>query len=100
MLYNQTSLANVTNAFDLITYANNSTDGLMAGLFVIAIFFVLVMNLLKYEPDKMNALGVASFITFILSFLFFTIKLMSLYWMLAFLVLTLVFLTIGWLRNS
>lgn len=63
--YNLTELRAAQNPADLTTYANHSTRGLFMGLFVIALFFVLLYILKRWEFYK--AILAASFATFIVS---------------------------------
>lgn len=86
MTYNLTQLQASEKVSELFIYANDSTGGvLMTGL-MIAIFFVLLMVLKRYEFT--HAVVTASFLCFILSSLAAYTGFMSLYAVLLFLTLT------------
>jgi len=64
-LYNMTQLQAATTVNKLFVYANDTTGGVMMGLFMIAVFFVMLMALLKWGFQ--DALLVSGFVCFILS---------------------------------
>jgi len=64
-LYNMTQLQQATTVSGLFQYANDATGGIMIGLFMIAVFFVMLMMFLKH--GFISALLASSFICFLLS---------------------------------
>lgn len=85
MTYNLTNLTNADNIWGLINYANQSTDSLMVGLFMIAIFFILLMALKQFTFIK--AAFASSFISFILSLLLTYSKLLNFIYPLTFFIM-------------
>ena len=65
MTYNMTALQEATTVNKLFLFANDATGGVMMGLFMIAIFFVMVMSLKRYSFQ--DALLTSGFVCFILS---------------------------------
>jgi hypothetical protein len=63
--YNLTNLTNAQNVGDLVTFANSSTEGFFIGLVMVAIFFILLMALKKWEFT--NALLASSWVSFLLA---------------------------------
>jgi hypothetical protein len=68
-LYNVTNgtnpLSNATDIGDLFLYAYRATDGAVFTFFIIAVFFILMMGLSRFEfKDRLVA---SSFVCFILS---------------------------------
>lgn len=86
MTYNLTNLTNSDNIWGLFNYANQSTNSLLVGLFIIAIFFILLMALRQYTFIK--AAFASSFISFILSMLLTYSKLLNFVYPLTFFILT------------
>lgn len=64
-LYNLTGLKASTTLVDLIIVANDATDQLLMGAFLIGIYIVMLMGMLKYGFK--NSVIVSSFICFFLS---------------------------------
>lgn len=60
-----TELQNALTVSDLVTYANDATSQILAGIFIIALFFILLFILNKWDFDK--AIFAASFAAFIVS---------------------------------
>jgi len=65
LTYNITALQEADTVYKLFEYANMSTEYSLFGLFMIAIFFVMLMALKK--NDFLDALITSSFICFVLS---------------------------------
>lgn len=85
MTYNMTQLAASDTAQELVVYANDATDGILFALFVMAVFFIMLMALKKYDFD--SALLVSSFACFILSAILVYAELLALIWALIFLII-------------
>lgn len=68
MTYNMTALQASDSFSKLIIYANSSTGDILVGLFVVAIFFVGVLALKRYDFDV--TIPAMSFLCFIVSLLF------------------------------
>jgi len=85
MSYNITQLQASTTIIKLVVYANDAVDGLLLGLFIIAIFFVLLMVMKKYEFDFV--LFTSSWISFVLSSILVYAKLLNFIFPLSFLAL-------------
>lgn len=86
MTYNMTQLQMADTFYGIAKYANDSTNGVLFGLMIIAIFFVLIMLLKRYDFD--DAFLVSSFISFILSIFLVYAKLLNFMVPLVFLILT------------
>jgi len=86
MTYNMTQLQQSETVFDLFEYANNSTGGIMIGLFLVSFFFVMLMMLKRYEFEK--GLLVSSWLTFVVAIMFSYAGLLNLYFALIFLIIT------------
>lgn len=63
--YNITRLVNAESVSDIVIFANESTGDLLFGLFILALFFIMMMVMRKYEFT--NTLLVSSFSCFVLS---------------------------------
>lgn len=85
MTYNMTELAAADTVYDLMVYANNSTGSILLALFVMAVFFVMLMVLKKWDFD--SALLVSSFSCFVLSAILVYAHLLALVWALVFLIM-------------
>lgn len=68
MNYNMTALQNSQYISDLVVYADQSTNGLIMGLGLIALFVVLLTTFLR-RNDFDQSLLVSSFLCFIASLL-------------------------------
>jgi hypothetical protein len=66
-MYNLTNLTTSSTISDMVSFANEVTGGLMIGLFLFAIFAVLLLALKSYDFDI--SLFISSTICFILSLL-------------------------------
>jgi len=64
-LYNITSLTESLNFGELALWANAASDGVLFGFFTIAIFFVVVLALKRY--DFADGLLVGAFVSFVIS---------------------------------
>lgn len=65
MSYNLTTLTNGTTMLDIATYANNSTDGVLFGFFIMALFIIMILSLKRY--DFVHSLFSSSFVCFIIA---------------------------------
>lgn len=84
-MYNMTQLANVGDMHGLLVYANDATGQILLALFVMAVFFVMLMVLKKWDFD--SALLVSSFACFVISAILVYAHLLALVWALVFLIL-------------
>ena len=85
MTYNMTALAESDTIYKLVLYANDATGEILLVLFSMAIFFIMLMVLKKWEFEK--SLLVSSFISFLISIMLVYAELIQLVWALVFLVL-------------
>lgn len=83
--YNMTRLADVVSVEEIFTYANDSTNQILMGLIVIALFFIMLFVLKRWEFDK--ALLSSSFATFILALLLSYAQLVNFMFALFFLII-------------
>ena len=65
LTYNMTALQEVDTVYKLFEYANISSEYSLFGLFMVAIFFVMLMVLKKW--DFLDALITSGFVCFVLS---------------------------------
>ena len=65
MAYNMTALQDATTVGKLFVFANNSTGGVLSGLMMLAVFFIMLFSLKRWEFG--DALLASSFVCFILS---------------------------------
>ena len=86
MTYNLTQLQDAEKVSQLFLFANSTTGGVLASGLMIAIFFVLLIVMKRYEFT--HSFVTASFICFILSSLAAYAGWSNLYVVLAFLTLT------------
>lgn len=86
MTYNMTQLQGVQTIYQLVVYANDSTTGTIAVLFLLSIFFVLLMALKRYSFG--SALISSSAVSLVISLLLVYAKLLAPIWALVFLILT------------
>jgi hypothetical protein len=82
-LFNLTLLQQADDAGKLLTYANNSANGYLVVFFMVALFFIMLMVLKRY--DFPEAILTSSFICFILSLIFSYSGYMSIYYPFGFL---------------
>lgn len=82
-MYNTTGLESATTVTDIFKYANSATNDVLFGSFMIAIFFIFLMIMKRYEFDQ--ALLVDGFVCFILSAILTYSKLLPLFYPLFFL---------------
>ena len=85
MTYNLTQLANADTIYKLVVFSNDAALGNLISMFIFALFFVLLMALKRYEFD--SALLVSSFICFVISALLGYAELISLIWVLGYLII-------------
>ena len=64
-MYNLTTLQNASNVAEIVEFTNTNTDGMLMGLAIISIFFIMLMVLKRWEFD--DALLSSSFVCFVLS---------------------------------
>lgn len=84
-MYNMTALGQVGSIYELVVYANNSADQILLVLFVMAVFFIMLMVLKKWDFD--SALLVSSFVCFVISIMLVYAELIALIWALVFLII-------------
>jgi len=84
--YNLTVLQNGQTISDLVSYANVSTGGVLSGLFLAAVFFILMISLRK--ASFIDSFVASSFICFVLSIFMLIAGFISFYVVLALLLLT------------
>jgi len=84
--YNITALQEADTVFGLLEYANNSTEGMLMGGFMLAIFFVMLMVLKKW--DFIDSLAASGFVCFILSSILVYGKLLNMVFPIMFLGIT------------
>lgn len=83
MAYNLTALGDVGSIYGLMVYSNNAANSLLFLFLVLALFFVMLLALKRFEFG--NALLVSSWICFLISAIFVYAELLSLIWALLFL---------------
>lgn len=84
-MYNMTALGQVGSVYDLVVYANNAADQILLVLFVMAVFFIMLMVLKRWDFD--SALLVSSFVCFVISIMLVYAELIALLWALVFLII-------------
>jgi hypothetical protein len=84
-MYNLSALQNSTTIVGIVQYANDVTGQLLAILFVLAVFFISLMQLKRYEFS--DTLLTSSFMCFILSALLVYAKMLALVWPLLYLII-------------
>lgn len=85
-MYNMTILQNATTVSDLVVYSNTISRGIVTGMFVIALFFIILMVNKKQDFDKV--LAADSFICFVISTLLFAAHMINFMFPLFFLSVT------------
>ena len=85
MTYNMTDLAASDTFYKIVNFANDSSGGILVGLFMLSFFFIMLMVLKRYDFD--GALLVSSWICFIISMLLTYAGLLNLVFTLLFLVI-------------
>lgn len=85
MTYNLTQLQESATVAGLVTTANDYTGGLLLGLLILAIFFIMIMALKKWSFE--DALLSSSFTCFVLSGILASVELLNPFWAYAFLAL-------------
>ena len=86
MTMNFTGLDNATNVVGLIDYVNLNSSGMFITLILVALFFILFMNLRKY--GTLDALIGAAFPSFIISILFKSLGFINFAFVIMFFVIT------------
>ena len=86
MTYNLSLLTNSSSISGIVITANSYTGGLLVGLLVLSVFFIMLMALKKWEFD--DALLSSSFVSFIISAILVAAGMLNLLWTLGFLALT------------
>jgi cation transporter-like permease len=86
-MYNLTNLTSSQSLLDIIRFTNNdATGGLFMALMIVAIFFILLLNLMKW--DFTDAILISSWVCFILSSMLLYMKLVPFIVVIAFLSIT------------
>jgi hypothetical protein len=85
MTYNITQLQDSSTISGLFVTANDYTGGILLSLFVLAVFFIMLMALQRWEFD--DALLSSNFVCFLISAILVSVELLNLLWALGFLVL-------------
>lgn len=83
--YNMTALQQVDSIGDLFVYADKSTGNILFGILLIAVFFIMLLVMKRWEFDK--ALLSASFGTFILALILTFAGLLNFVFVLIFLII-------------
>ena len=86
LTYNMTALQEVDTVYKLFEYAQISSEYTLFGLFMLAIFFVMLMVLKKWEFT--DSLITSSFICFVLSSILVYGKLLNMWFPIFFLGIT------------
>jgi len=86
MTMNLTGLESATNVVGLVEYVNASSSGLFVVLVLLALFFILFMNLRKF--GSIDALIGSSFPCFILAILFKSLGLINFAFVILFFIIT------------
>lgn len=86
MAYNMTDLQAVDSVLKLFEYANDSSGGVMIGLFLIGFFFIMFLTLKSWEFDR--ALLSSSFISFVIGMVLSYSGFLNIWFPLGFLVIT------------
>ncbi len=86
VVYNLTNLRNLTGLPELIQVTNQASNGLLTGLFIIAVWVVLLFAFLRF--DFIKAVASSSFLCFILSVFLVYLDLLNIMFLLIFLFLT------------
>jgi len=84
MTYNLTLLHQSNTISGLFTTANSYTTGWLLGFLILAVFFIMLMALKKWEFD--DALMASSFVCFVLAAILVSAELLNLLWAIGFLV--------------
>lgn len=85
MSYNMTALQQVDTVGKLFQFADNSTGNLLFGFIIVAIFFIMLLVMKRWEFDK--ALLSSSFASFIMSLILSYAGYLSFFpWVLIFLI--------------
>jgi hypothetical protein len=100
-MVNITNLSNTESVYDLITYSNSVTGGMLAMLFIFALFFILLINQLnKYTYNNIFESAAASgFVCFLISILFRLINLGDYWTIIVFAVITFISVIILWIKD-
>lgn len=83
--YNMTALSNIETLPELFLYANSAASNLLFGFISIALFFIMLLVLKRWEFDK--ALLSSSFAMFILTLILSFAKLLNFIFPLVFLII-------------
>lgn len=85
-IYNITRLKAALNSADIVSYANDSTEGVLMGFVLISIFFILLFIMRRWDFDK--SILAASFSCFILGLILTYVQWLNFMVMLFFLFVT------------
>jgi len=97
MTMNLTGLENSTNVLGLIEYVNLNASGMFITLILVALFFILFMNMRKY--GTLDALIGSSFPCFIIAILFKSLGLINFAFVILFFIVTSVGVVFKYLQD-
>ena len=86
-MYNLTNLSTAQTPMDIISFANDNTQGMLFGGFLISLWFVMFIVLKKYSFER--AFVTSSFLCFIISIFFVSAQLVTFHYSIVFGVMTL-----------
>lgn len=86
MTYNVTSIIDATSFYAIVKSADDYSGNILTGLMILAVFFVLLFSLKKYEFDV--SLLVSSWICSILSMFLVYAKLLNFLFLIGFVAMT------------
>ena len=86
-MYNTTNLSLSNSPTDIIVWANDNTQGVLFGGFVIALWFVFFLILKKYSFER--AFVTSSFLCFLISIFFVNSGFVTFHYLIVFGVMTL-----------
>lgn len=88
VVYNLSNFTNFSGGLGQLTYvANEATNGLLVGLFLVAFFLVLLFSFMRFG-DAVRAFAGSGFICFLLSTILVYADLLQIYYALVFLIIT------------
>jgi hypothetical protein len=85
-MYNTTNLTSADTIYDIFLYANTTSSNTLIGGLMIAIFFIMLMMMKRWDFDE--ALLSSGFVCFVLSMLLSYAKLVNIIFPLLFLAIT------------
>lgn len=72
MTYNLTGFTNSTNILDMYVAVDNSIGGLITGLFLLAVFAIMLVTLLRSNPPGESIMAASAATTIVSLFLLLT----------------------------